>query len=126
MIRRIPVSNGEILDKFSILEIKLSYVIDNVQKTNIEKEKKYLLKYVKEIISPNIQNLYDDLIEVNKKLWIVEDNLRNKEKTKIFDNEFIDLARKVYIYNDTRANIKKQINILTNSTLIEEKIYHHE
>jgi len=125
MTKLIPVSNGEILDKFTILEIKLFYVEDKDQKSNIQKEQNLLKEHVSNIcVSDRILSLYDALKEINNKLWTVEDKLRNKEKIQLFDKEFIDLARNVYIYNDQRADIKKQINILTQSDLIEEKIYY--
>lgn len=127
MMKFIPVSNGEILDRFIILEIKLSYVQDETQKSNIQKEQNLLKKHIDTICTTDkILNLYYILKNINNELWIIEDKLRYKETIQLFDKEFIDLARNVYKNNDLRANIKKQINILTQSDLIEEKIYYEK
>lgn len=120
----IEVSNGEILDKLSILEIKLKYITDINKTKNITTEYLYIQKISKNIFtSYNIASLYEELTEVNHKLWNIEDLIRIKESKKEFDNDFIELARSVYFTNDQRANIKKQINILTSSNFVEEKSY---
>jgi hypothetical protein len=125
MVMKIEVSNGEILDKCSILKIKLERIDDKSKLGNIQKEYDILSPIVWNIIgdSNELSNLWNLLCQINEKLWDIEDDIRDKEKNDTFDQEFIDLARYVYITNDERANIKKQINLLTNSDLVEEKSY---
>ena len=124
---KIEVSNGEIIDKHTILSIKLEKIKNKDKLKNIQKEYDTLTPHVNEIKSliseEEFEGLYNDLVIVNKKLWNNEDELRILEKEKNFDSKFIDLARSVYHDNDNRAEIKKQINIKTNSDLIEEKDY---
>ena len=114
----IPVSVGELLDKISILEIKSLF-------TNNEYVIKELseLNKIKNTLTPYTIEYMDQLREVNKKLWEIEDKLRELEKEQRFDNEFIQLARSVYITNDERARIKREINELTNSVFREIKVY---
>ena len=117
-----PVSLGELIDKITILEIKQKYITGN-KLNNINKELK-LLKYI--IQDKNLEidiDLIDKLKRVNKSLWQIEDKIRLKEKKQEFDKEFIQLARSVYIENDKRAFIKKEINKKYNSELVEEKSY---
>jgi primase-polymerase (primpol)-like protein len=123
MSQQILISNGEILDKFSILSIKLSKIHDKNKLININNEINYLEPIFLDIfnIGSEIKTLYDNLKDINEKLWTIEDNIRTKEKLQQFDSEFIDLARQVYITNDERARIKKQINLKSKSYLIEEK-----
>jgi hypothetical protein len=123
MSQQILISNGEILDKFSILSIKLSKIHDKSKLININNEINYLEPIFLDIfnIDLEIKTLYNNLKDINEKLWIIEDNIRVKEKLQQFDSEFIDLARQVYITNDERAKIKKQINLKSKSYLIEEK-----
>lgn len=124
MIKTIPISCGEILDKISILEIKQKNIIDSNKLRNISLELEFLKKESEDIFKKeNIKHLYKELKEVNEKLWQIEDLVRLKEKQKIFDEEFIDLARSVYITNDKRYEIKKTINGTLNSTIKEEKFY---
>ena len=117
----IEVSNGEILDKLTILKIKLEK-IKNVEKLyHVKKEYEYLKK-----ISKKINYLEEDffnLLEINKKLWNIEDEIREFESKKIFNEYFIQLARSVYVTNDERAKIKKKINLYTNSNFLEVKSY---
>lgn len=115
---------GDAFDKMTILEIKAQNVSDNDKKININNE----LSYIKEKLnkyfeSTELKDLYKDLKDVNQALWDIEDSIRLKEKDKSFDQGFIDLARSVYVTNDKRAVIKKEINILLNSEFVEEKIY---
>ena len=118
------LSNGEILDKFSILTIKQNQITDFNKLNNIKTEINILSSIVKEIIDIySLQKLYNTLQLVNQKLWDVEDNIRIKEKNKEFDDDFIQLARNVYKTNDERADIKKQINHISCSEIIEEKSY---
>lgn len=118
----IEVSVGEIIDKLSILELKKLNIKDNDKLKNIIKEYDYLYN----IVFNDLKIHQDDftlLLNVNQTLWEVEDKIRDKERIKTFDNEFVELARLVYITNDKRSNIKKQINIKYNSGFIEEKSY---
>jgi hypothetical protein len=121
----IPVSFGELIDKLTILEIKKSKITDNEKLKNIQLEfellnKKYQtkLKDTKEL-----QVFYDALLEVNHKLWKIEDKIRILENNKEFNEEFIDLARSVYKLNDERFAIKNQINKTFDSEIQEQKEY---
>jgi hypothetical protein len=120
----IEVSNGELLDKFSILKIKLANIIDCDKIKNVEKEIE-IIEPMFDSISKDlkIKDLFEMLLAVNKKLWMIEDSIRQHEREKNFDGEFIQLARNVYITNDIRATIKKEINLLSNSNIVEEKSY---
>lgn len=121
---KIEISNGELLDKLSILELKIKNIQDKHKLLNIQKEYNELLQCATELLINNeVLKKYKKLQKINIKLWNIENNIRLKEKNKTFDQEFIDLARSVYITNDKRANIKKDINILSESSFIEEKSY---
>ena len=117
-----PISIGELIDKITILEIKQIYMTGTKLK-NINKE----MKLLKNILQDKNLEINIDLIKnlkkINKKLWEIEDNIRIKESKQEFDEEFIKLARSVYIENDKRASIKKEINQKYNSDLVEEKSY---
>lgn len=117
----IEVSIGEIIDKWTILSIKALNIKDKDKLVNVFKEKNYL----NNIISPEMLHdpLVDDLLKVNKNLWDVEDRLRNCERSKVFDEHFVQLARSVYILNDKRSHIKKEINMKYSSIFVEEKSY---
>lgn len=117
----IPISLGELYDKIIILEIKLSMVKDEEKLKNIKKE--YLELINISLNYPIEEELYQELKDKNKDLWIVEDKLRIKEKNKEFNEEFINLARSVYFLNDRRSEIKKEINLKSGSNIIEEKSY---
>jgi hypothetical protein len=117
---KIEVSNGEILDKMSILEIKMNKIKDE-KIINIQKEYNYLKDISKEL-SYDIKS-YNALLDINNKLWNIEDNIREKERNDDFDSEFISLARSVYFTNDKRCEIKRQININSKSNFVEEKSY---
>ncbi len=117
-----PVSLGEIVDKITILEIKKKHMTGKKLK-NVIKELKLLKTTIEE---KNIEvdfTLIHHLKEVNNTLWEIEDKIRRKERLQVFDQEFIQLARSVYIQNDKRASIKQDINLKYNSELIEEKYY---
>jgi hypothetical protein len=118
---KIHVGIGEIVDKLTILMIKKNNILDTNKLENINKELEYLNGIVKEleIDSEDIFQLQD----VNKKLWQIEDSIRDKERNKIFDDEFVYLARQVYITNDLRAEIKRKMNEKYSSDFIEEKSY---
>lgn len=124
---KIEVPNGEIVDKLSILKIKLKNIKDEDKLKNVQKEHDILndaLPIIKKDCSPiEFEILFNHLIDINEKLWEVEDKIREKEKVNDFGEEFINLARSVYKLNDIRSGIKKDINILTKSELIEEKSY---
>ncbi len=119
---KIEVSNGEIVDKLCIVEIKLQFIKDENKRKNLLAEHLALENAVKQILEKT-HPLYLQLLEVNTALWHIEDNCRLLENEKRFDAEFIETARSVYITNDKRAAIKKEINLLTNSSLVEEKSY---
>ena len=122
----IPVSLGELIDKITILEIKLSNIEDAQKLKNVQTEYDLLtqlsdyqnVKNDRDVVECK-QNLYN----VNLKLWKIEDALRDREKEQKFDADFIYLARSVYITNDERSKIKKSINIKYGSSIIEEKSY---
>ena len=117
-----PISIGELIDKITILEIKQIYMT-GIKLKNINKE----MKLLKNILQDKNLEINIDLIKnlkkINKKLWEIEDKIRIKESKQEFDEEFIKLARSVYIENDKRASIKKEINQKYNSDLVEEKSY---
>lgn len=119
---KIEISNGEIADKLSILQIKKDNIDNENKLKNIIKEFDYLYNIVFKELNINLDD-YNNLLIINKKLWDIEDNIRNKERNKEFDLEFIELARLVYITNDERFKIKQLINLKTNSNFIEEKSY---
>ncbi|MFH0761222.1 MAG: DUF6165 family protein [Bacteroidota bacterium] len=120
---KIEVSNGELLDKLSILEIKLSRISDPAKRQNINKEYQILLKAASAAI-PRVKTLYSDLLKVNVRLWETEDRIRGLESNKKFDAEFVETARSVYHLNDERSRIKTEIDVITGSNLREEKSYH--
>lgn len=122
----IEISNGELLDKLTILEIKLAEIKDEAKLVNIQKEFDTLNPLAKELFDNNdgqLQNHYLELASINSQLWDIEDRIRECEKAKRFDKEFIELARSVYITNDKRSEVKKIINVTTGSNLVEEKSY---
>jgi len=126
---KIQVSNGELLDKLSILSIK-KQKLKGDKLENVEKEYKYLQKKYDALyvtISPVVRNefvMYNtELKIINYKLWEIEDDIRECEKEKNFGKRFIELARQVYKTNDERSKIKKIINLLTDSSFVEEKSY---
>lgn len=119
---KIEVSNGELVDKLTILEIKLEKIKDKEKLKNVRKEYNIIKEAVQQIISTDDQ-LYRRLLEINLKLWEIEDRIRELEKKGDFGSAFIETARMVYINNDIRASLKKEINLKTNSDLFEEKSY---
>ncbi len=119
---KIEISNGELLDKLSILEIKLDKIQDPSKLININSE--YLLiKPLGDNLIHTVETQYKSLVIINRLLWETEDAIRDFERNQQFGEEFIQTARRVYLLNDERARIKKEINRLTNSGLIEEKSY---
>ena len=121
-IIHVPISIGELIDKITILEIKKDK-LKNLKLKNILKE----LSFLKAVLEKNSIFIPDEfffqLKSINLKLWDIEDKIRIKEKNKEFDNEFIELARSVYLNNDRRSEIKKEMNMMFNSEIIEEKSY---
>ncbi len=121
----IPISWGELFDKITILEIK----IENLQEKNALKNVKTEHKQLNKIYNNNFledkiaRGLFNDLKKINQQLWDVEDKIRDKERSKKFDEEFIELARNVYFTNDERSRIKRNINKTFGSKIIEEKSY---
>jgi hypothetical protein len=122
---RVPISPGELLDKITILRIKSKRMSDEKKLANVRVELQELeltwtaSAYSKVDISAEIAALQ----AVNEKLWVIEDDIRDKERAQAFDAEFIRLARAVYVENDDRAVIKRRINVTLGSTLVEEKSY---
>lgn len=119
---KIEVSVGEIVDKLSILQIKTEFIKDEEKLNNVKKEYEYLYHIVFNEMKIQ-QSDFFDMVSINKELWRIEDDIRDKERHKEFDDEFIQLARAVYVTNDKRANVKKGINIKYGSLFIEEKSY---
>jgi hypothetical protein len=118
----IPASVGELIDKITILEIKQEHATDSNKLKNIVTELSELGRLLT-ITDPTVVAMMHELKIVNQKIWDIEDAIRKKEHANEFDNDFIELARAVYINNDLRAVIKRQINNNTGSHIIEEKIY---
>jgi hypothetical protein len=121
----VPVSPGELLDKITILRIKSSRMSDPQKLANVRIELKVLEEtwgaspYAKSDIAADV----NALLQVNERLWVIEDDIRDKERGQAFDSEFIRLARAVYFENDERAAIKRRINSKLGSTIVEEKSY---
>jgi len=121
----IEVAPGELLDKMSILEIKLDRIADPAKRANVGTELA-LLKAVRDesvSASTELDALYRELRSVNETLWDIEDDIRDEERARRFEARFIELARSVYVVNDKRALIKRQINTLLESNIFEEKSY---
>ena len=122
---KIDVSVGEIMDKLTILEIKSEKIQDEAKLANVFKERDSLLPAIDQPAyqTDEVRQLVAKLKDINLKLWEIEDEIRLKEADKSFDEGFIELARSVYFTNDQRAEVKKQINLVTGSALVEEKSY---
>jgi len=121
----VPVSSGELLDKITILRIKVARIQDAAKLANVKLELSLLEQTWKDSGAAAHDVALDEhaLENVNGRLWDIEDRIRDKEARQTFDREFIELARAVYICNDERAAIKKRINLQLGSRLIEEKSY---
>ena len=117
----VNVSVGEYFDKFSILQIKSEKIIDPTKLAHIIKEKSYLESIMEDLRHILESDSYRDLHEVNLALWDIEDRIRQKEDLKEYDDEFIDLSRKIYIMNDERFNHKNEISKMTSSEYMEQK-----
>ena len=122
---QVPISWGELFDKITILQIKLENLTSKNALENVEQE----LKKLQSVLTQNgpktmeTIRLEGELRQINHQLWGIEDKIRDKERIKSFDDEFIQLARSVYITNDERSRIKRKINELLGSELVEEKSY---
>ena len=124
MLIQIPISLGELVDKISILMIKKKNISDSIKLQHVNKELEFLQKTLKKFISEEeINEFLLKLVNINSKLWDIEDDIRECERKKLFDQTFIDLARSVYFTNDQRAKIKNDINKTFGSELIEVKSY---
>jgi len=120
----IEVSHGEIVDKLTILQIKRENITNPEKLVNINKEYDYLITIVEKDLGISTESSdYLELLEVNRELWVIEDDIREKERAKEFDSTFIQLARDVYYTNDRRAELKKNINLKYSSGFVEEKSY---
>jgi len=122
---KVPISPGELLDKLTILRIKSQRMTDPEKVRNVRAELDALqdtwssCAYARMDIAADIEALQ----KVNERLWVIEDDIRDKERAQCFDAEFIRLARAVYVENDERAAIKKRINVTLGSSIVEEKSY---
>tara|TARA_B100001250_G_C19601796_1_gene700948 strand:+ start:466 stop:849 length:384 start_codon:yes stop_codon:yes gene_type:complete len=124
MIVNTPVSLGELVDKISILHIKNQNIRDNGKLKLVREELDLLNKTLDEHISRDDIKIYlDSLIEINSKLWVIEDDIRDSERNKTFDQKFIELARSVYFINDKRSKVKLDINNKFGSQIVEVKSY---
>ena len=121
---KVEISNGELLDKFSILEIKMGNITEPSKLANVENEYRELTSDCTNLLRDSkISTLYAELKSINQKLWVIEDDIRDCERSKDFGPQFVSLAREVYFTNDDRARIKKEINLASGSSLVEEKSY---
>jgi hypothetical protein len=122
---KVQISWGELFDKITILEIKLQRLKSEAATSNVRRELTALNRVASKVLSqrPEVELLKQQLKMVNDALWDIEDKIRAKEATKSFDRQFIELARSVYLNNDKRGDLKRQINALLNSEFLEEKQY---
>ena len=124
MLINTPISLGELVDKISILIIKQKNITDETKLDHVKKELDFLQKTLMNYVQQEeINNYLENLININSKLWNIEDNIRECERKKLFDQTFIDLARSVYFTNDERAKVKNDINKTFGSELVEVKSY---
>ena len=121
----VPISPGELVDKITILEIKKEFIDDIKKQKNINHEYNLLMQIYNDNVSQTdgVESLKSDLKKINLSLWKIEDDIRDCERDKIFNDAFVELARSVYFTNDKRSKIKLEINLLLNSSLVEEKSY---
>ena len=124
MLINTPISLGELVDKISILIIKQKNITDETKLDHVKKELSFLQKTLMNYVQQEeINNYLENLININSKLWNIEDDIRECERKKLFDQSFIDLARSVYFTNDERAKVKNDINKTFGSELVEVKSY---
>jgi hypothetical protein len=124
-IIQVPVSPGEVLDKITILEIKSERISDAAKVANVNRELELLSASWLEAVEQDdtVRRIHAELKAINEALWEIEDDVRDKERAREFDQVFIELARSVYVTNDQRANAKKELNIYLGSEIVEEKSY---
>lgn len=122
---RVPVSPGEVLDKITILEIKSERMTDPQKLVNVRLELELLTRTWRKAVTEDdtVRRIHAELKHINEALWVIEDDIRDKERLKEFDGRFIELARSVYVTNDQRAAAKKALNLHLGSEIIEEKSY---
>ena len=122
---RVPVSVGELVDKLVILEIKAERIVDHAKRANVVHERDLLRDTVANEVpgSVRLNELTASLKQVNEQLWVIEDDIRDCERNRDFGPRFVELARAVYVTNDKRAALKKDINPLVGSDIVEEKSY---
>ena len=128
MLIEAPISLGELIDKITILEIKAANITDSGKLKNVSHELNILNQKVDELLDlagqQKLSPLKQSLKDINQELWIIEDDIRDCEAAQNFGHKFIELARAVYRTNDKRAAIKREINLLLGSDIMEEKSYH--
>ncbi len=124
-IIQVPVSPGEVLDKITILEIKSERISDPDKVANVRRELELLSSTWQQYVEQDatVNRIHTELKTINEALWEIEDDIRDKEREREFDQRFIDLARSVYVTNDQRANAKKELNVYLGSEIVEEKSY---
>ena len=122
---KLEISIGEFFDKITILEIKKEQISDAEKLVNINKELDALNALLDDLpfSRSDVENEVDELKKINEELWVIEDDIRDKEAQKTFDQGFIDLARSVYFTNDRRSDVKRDINMKLGSDFVEEKSY---
>jgi hypothetical protein len=122
---KVPISPGELIDKITILEIKSARMTDTAKLANVRTELALLQATWREsaFAKQDIEAEWNALRDINAKLWVIEDDIRDKERHSTFDQQFIELARAVYVTNDERAAVKRSINTKLGSTIVEEKSY---
>lgn len=123
MIILAPISVGELIDKITILELKLEFLTDPKKLENVSNELAHLNNILNSITIPDIVPERETLKLVNRRLWHIENLKRECEKNQTFGEEFIEAAKQVYLKNDLRAELKRRINQISGSTIIEEKSY---
>ena len=119
---KLEVSNGEIADKLTIIEIKLEKIKDEAKLANLKNEYEVVNQALSTIMDKS-HPLYHQLYEINTRLWAIEDHIRDLERAKDFGTDFVETARSVYFINDDRSDVKRKINEITGSNLFEEKSY---
>ena len=124
-IIQVPVSPGEVLDKITILEIKSERISDAGKLANVKRELELLQASWAQSVDEDetVQRIHGELKAINEALWEIEDDIRDKERAREFDQVFIELARSVYVTNDQRADAKKELNLYLGSEIVEEKSY---
>ena len=124
-IIQVPVSPGEVLDKITILEIKSERISDAGKLANVKRELELLQAAWQVAVDEDetVERIHARLKSINEDLWEIEDDIRDKERAREFDDRFIELARSVYVTNDQRADAKKELNVYLGSEIVEEKSY---